>query len=58
MTKSELKIVMYIIDSYTKEKEDGYCGVYGYSKYIDEKGIRDIKNRLVSVFDIEDKNAL
>lgn len=54
MTKAELKMVLHIIDTYTEEKENGYCGMYGYSKYIAEQNINKLKNKLIEIFQEND----
>lgn len=55
MTRQEIKIVLHLIDTYTQEKENGYCGMYGYSKYIDENNIRRLKSKIQEVFSEEGK---
>ena len=42
MTHQELNMVLHLIDTYTQEKENGYCGMYGYSRYMDENNIRRV----------------
>lgn len=56
MTEQETKMVLHLIDTYTQEKENGYCGMYGYSKYIDENNIRRLKLKIQEVFSEERKD--
>lgn len=55
MTEQEIKMVLHFIDTYAQEKENGYCGMYGYSKYIDENNIRKLKLKIQEVFSEERK---
>lgn len=54
MTKQELNIILKLIDNNTQEKENGYCGMYGYSKYMGENNIRKLKQDIKDVFLAED----
>lgn len=56
MTRQELNMVLHLIDTYTQEKENGYCGMYGYSRYMDENNIRRLKSKIQEVFSEERKN--
>ena len=55
MTHQEIEIVLHLIDTYTQEKENGYCGMYGYSKYIDENSIRRLKSKIQEVFSEDER---
>lgn len=56
MTHQELNMVLHLIDTYTQEKENGYCGMYGCSRYMDENNIRRLKSKIQEVFSEERKN--
>ena len=56
MTHQELNMVLHLIDTYTQEKENGYCGMYGYSRYMDENNIRRLKSKIREVFSEERKD--
>ena len=54
MTKEEMNMIDCLIDLHTVTKENGYCGMYGYSKLMDEEHINKLKKAIHSVFVVTD----
>ena len=43
MTKEEMNMIDYLIDLHMMTKENGYCGIYSYPKFLDEAYINKLK---------------